>query len=130
VSDLSGDPSDTSGIPRAALLFHALGDERRLRILRLLASGERCVCDLTEALAAAQPLLSFHLKELKKAGLVIDRRQGRWSYYSLRPEAVREIESLLAALTTPDPASAPCCAPASRGRTKAAEKESDEHAIL
>jgi len=80
-----------------------------LRIVELLASGERCVCDLTEALATAQPLLSFHLKELKKAGLVIDRRQGRWSYYSLVPEVVAEIAGLLTALTTPDPAAVPCC---------------------
>jgi ArsR family transcriptional regulator len=98
-------------ILRAAVLFHALGDERRLRIVQLLASGERCVCELTEALDAAQPLLSFHLKELKKAGLVTDRRQGRWSYYSLRPEALREIEDLLTTLTTPDPLALPCCGP-------------------
>ena len=56
--------------PRASELFHALSDETRLEILELLKNGERCVCDLTSALDAAQSRLSFHLKVLKDAGIV------------------------------------------------------------
>src|SRR5213076_794314 len=70
-------------IGRAARLFHALSDETRLEIVRLLSHGERCVCELQDALGAAQSRLSFHLKTLKDAGLVTDRRAGRWIYYAL-----------------------------------------------
>jgi ArsR family transcriptional regulator, arsenate/arsenite/antimonite-responsive transcriptional repressor len=71
--------------------FQALGDETRLEVVELLRDGERCVCDLTAALEAGQPRLSFHLKALKDAGLVTDRRQGRWVYYALNPETVLAI---------------------------------------
>ncbi len=61
-------------------LFRALGDETRLRLLQRLRDGEQCVCDLTENLESRQSLLSFHLRTLKDAGLVTDRRDGRWVY--------------------------------------------------
>jgi ArsR family transcriptional regulator, arsenate/arsenite/antimonite-responsive transcriptional repressor len=76
----------------------ALGDEKRLRILLQLAGGERCVCDLMEELGAAQSLLSFHLKTLKDAGLVTDRREGRWVHYSISGDVVTELEEFLRAL--------------------------------
>ena len=60
----------------AARWFHALSDETRLEIVRLLSHGERCVCELQDVLGAAQSRLSFHLKTLKDAGLVTDRREG------------------------------------------------------
>lgn len=78
--------------------FHALSDETRLRLLELLRAGEQCVCDLTDELDASQSRLSFHLKALKDAGLVTDRRQGRWIYYALNPEAFAEIHRVLAEL--------------------------------
>jgi ArsR family transcriptional regulator len=77
-------------VGRAARLFHALSDETRLRILERLRRGERCVCELTDALDAAQSRLSFHLRILKEAGLVTDRRDGRWTYYAVNPEALTE----------------------------------------
>lgn len=82
----------------AAGLFHALSDETRLRILARLRHGERCVCELTDSLDAAQSRLSFHLKTLKDAGLVSDRREGRWAYYAVNPETVAEVAGLLEAL--------------------------------
>jgi ArsR family transcriptional regulator len=78
--------------------FHALSDETRLQLLELLRDGEQCVCDLTGALDAAQSRLSFHLKTLKDAGLVTDRRQGRWVYYALNPEALDGMAEFLSAL--------------------------------
>ena len=78
-------------LTRTARLFHALSDETRLRILDLLRSRERCVCDLSDAIGAQQSRLSFHLRTLKEAGLVNDRRQGRWIYYGLRVEALEEM---------------------------------------
>ena len=83
---------------RAARLFHALSDGTRLSILQRLRFGERCVCDLTDALDAAQSRLSFHLKVLKDAGLVTDRKDGRWMYYTLNTEALSEVSELVGAL--------------------------------
>ncbi len=76
-------------------LFRALGDETRLRLIEELRAGEQCVCDLTDELAAGQSRLSFHLRTLKDAGLVTDRRQGRWVYYALNPEAFAALERAL-----------------------------------
>ena len=71
---------------RSALqVYHALSDETRLAIVERLRGGERCVCDLQTDLGAAQSRLSFHLKVLRDAGLVVDRKEGRWSYYTLVP---------------------------------------------
>jgi ArsR family transcriptional regulator len=53
------------------------------------------VCELTDALDAAQSRLSFHLKVLKEAGLVSDRRAGRWMYYTLNPEELGEMADLV-----------------------------------
>jgi ArsR family transcriptional regulator len=86
---------------RTARLFHALADATRLRILEQLADGEQCVCDLTDALEAGQSRLSFHLKTLKDAGLVTDRRQGRWVYYALNPDAVDELRDVVGAIGAP-----------------------------
>src|SRR5918912_2869877 len=83
---------------RAARLFHALSDPTRLSIIQRLRFGERCVCDLTDALEAAQSRLSFHLKVLKQAGLVTDRREGRWMYYTLNTEVLGEAAKLVEAL--------------------------------
>ena len=85
----------TSRLDRAAELFHALSDRTRLSILQRLRLGERCVCDLTDALDAAQSRLSFHLRVLKDAGLVADRREGRWMYYTVNVEALAEIGELV-----------------------------------
>jgi ArsR family transcriptional regulator len=102
-------PPDTA---RAARLFHALSDGTRLSILRRLRLGERCVCNLTDALEAAQSRLSFHLKVLKDAGLVTDRREGRWMYYTLNPETLNEVAELidgLAAAPTAAELKSDCC---------------------
>lgn len=84
-----------------ARLFHALSDPTRIEILERLRNGERCVCELTDVLDAAQSRLSFHLKTLREAGLVSDRKEGRWVYYTLVPEAVAGLREALATLTTP-----------------------------
>jgi len=83
---------------KAVEVFHALGDETRLEILDSLRGGERCVCELTEALQTGQSRLSFHLKVLKDAGLIHDRPEGRWIYYSINADAVEELDHLVAAL--------------------------------
>lgn len=65
------------------LIFKALAEETRLRILKLLEQGELCVCDLVAALDIVQPKVSFHLNALKGAGFIKDRKEGRWSHYRL-----------------------------------------------
>jgi ArsR family transcriptional regulator len=78
-------------LSRTARLCRALADENRLRIVEMLGSGERCVCELTSALDLGQSLLSHHLKTLKDAGLVTDRRDGRWVYYTLSCDTLEEL---------------------------------------
>ena len=72
----------------AALRFRALGDETRLRILEHLVAGESSVTDLTERMAIGQSLMSHHLRILREAGLVIDRRVGRWVHYAIAETAL------------------------------------------
>jgi ArsR family transcriptional regulator, arsenate/arsenite/antimonite-responsive transcriptional repressor len=83
---------------KAVSLFHALSDETRLGLLDQLKNGERCVCELTDAMKAGQSRLSFHLKVLKEAGLIVDRREGRWMYYSIDPDGIEELEELVESL--------------------------------
>lgn len=87
-------------LTRSAQLFHALSDETRLAVLEMLREGERCVCELQDALDAAQSRLSFHLKVLRETGLVIDRKEGRWSYYRINAEALGEVHDLVRVLGT------------------------------
>jgi len=58
-------------------VFKALSDETRIRILKLLEEGELCVCEMV------QPKVSFHLGVLKEAGLIKDRKQGKWIHYRI-----------------------------------------------
>jgi ArsR family transcriptional regulator len=83
---------------RAAGWFHALSDETRLQIIERLTEGEQCVCDLTDMLDTGQSRLSFHLKALKDAGILMDRREGRWIYYSVNPEVIKEVEQFVGSL--------------------------------
>ncbi|NPV92322.1 MAG: winged helix-turn-helix transcriptional regulator [Firmicutes bacterium] len=69
-----------------AACFKALGDETRLRIIRMLSEREMCVCELIDVLPMSQPAVSHHLKILKQVGFVNDRRDGKWIYYSLNLE--------------------------------------------
>jgi ArsR family transcriptional regulator len=82
-------------LDRLLARLKAMADEKRLRILSLLAGGERCVCELQDELDAGQSLLSHHLKALKDAGLVTDRRSGRWVHYALNRDALLEIEDFV-----------------------------------
>jgi ArsR family transcriptional regulator len=67
------------------LMFRASSDWTRLRILHILQDGELCVGDIVEILLAPQPRISRHLAYLRKAGLVVVRKTGLWSHYSLAP---------------------------------------------
>ena len=79
----------------AVQLFKALADETRLRILNLVAHQELCVCHIVEALGMGQSKVSRHLAHLRNAGLVNDRREGLWMYYSLAEPAGNLHEQVL-----------------------------------
>lgn len=76
-------------------LFKALGDETRLRILKLLEVKELCVCEVVQSLEIAQSRASRHLGILREAGLVTDRREGPWVVYRTSDEASPETEGVL-----------------------------------
>jgi ArsR family transcriptional regulator len=65
------------------LLFRALADRTRLRLLNLIADKEICVCFFVDILRISQPKISRHLAYLRRAGIVTARRQGRWMHYRL-----------------------------------------------
>jgi len=83
---------------QARALLKALAEPIRLQVIESLSGGERCVCELTSELGLAQSKLSFHLKVLKQAGLITAREEGRWVYYTLRPEAIDNLRTWLAQL--------------------------------
>ena len=82
-------------------LFKAFSDETRLRILFLLATRELCVCELVAVLDMPQGKISRHLSLLKAVGVVTDRRDGTWIYYSLVRERSALEKRLLGYLSSP-----------------------------
>lgn len=101
----------TKSVISVAKIFQALSDETRLLILDHLKEGEQCVCDLTDAFKTGQSRLSFHLRVLKEAGLVLDRPEGRWVYYALNPDAIEELQETIGSLKDSSSRSAKrgCC---------------------
>jgi len=72
---------------KIASIFKALSDDTRLRVIKLLQERELCVCELMQVLEMSQPRISRHMSVLKNAGLVEDRREGKWIHYSLRKKS-------------------------------------------
>ena len=83
---------------KSSQLLKALSDPIRLDVINALADGERCVCDLTRDLKLAQSRLSFHLKVLRNADLVNDRKSGRWIFYRLNPDTIGELQAWIGSL--------------------------------
>ena len=78
------------------VVFSALAHPIRLRCLILLEeNSELCVCELTQAIGAAQPNISRHLAHLREAGLVSDRRDGLWIHYRINPELPKWVRAVL-----------------------------------
>jgi DNA-binding transcriptional ArsR family regulator len=77
-------------------IFDAIAQPKRREILRLLAAGERSAGDVASRFSVTQPAISQHLKVLKEAGLVSDRRDGARRLYSVRPEGLAQLQSFLA----------------------------------
>ncbi|ODU55938.1 MAG: transcriptional regulator [Clostridium sp. SCN 57-10] len=90
-----------------ARVFKALCDEKRLAILELLRSGERCACVLIDRLDVGQSTLSYHMKILCESGIVESRQEGKWTHYRLSETGSRYAAALLTELTTPYAAQTP-----------------------
>lgn len=75
-------------------LLKLVGEASRLKILCILRQGQHCVCEIEEHVGQSQSLISHHLINLKKAGLVIDEKKGLWAHYSLTDKG-KEITNLL-----------------------------------
>jgi ArsR family transcriptional regulator len=82
---------DDTSLDRAVETLKFLSDRNRLRIISVLARSETCVCDLIDELDLPQPLISYHLRKLREAGIVQARRDAQWSYYSLNPDAWHQL---------------------------------------
>ncbi|MDQ0508988.1 HTH-type transcriptional repressor AseR [Aedoeadaptatus ivorii] len=74
----------------------ALGDLNRLKIMQYLIDGEACACDILPDLDITQPTLSHHMKILSRAGLIDDRKEGKWHFYTINAEVIREFQQFLA----------------------------------
>lgn len=96
---------------KTALIFKAFCDENRIRILKLLCSGEKCACKLLEEMSISQPTLSHHMKILCDSGIVVGRKEGKWMHYSICAEGVRIAKAHLTELTTVNHTreNEPCC---------------------
>lgn len=81
-------------------VFKALSDENRIRILKMLHSGEKCACKLLEELNISQPTLSHHMKILCDAGIVVGRKEGKWTHYSICYEGLQKTSVLIQNLLT------------------------------
>jgi ArsR family transcriptional regulator, arsenate/arsenite/antimonite-responsive transcriptional repressor len=89
---------DTAAAAEGAVVFKALADPVRLRLLSMItsANSEVCVCELTPQFDVSGPTISHHLKVLRQAGLVDCERRGTWVYYWPVPERLKGIANLLA----------------------------------
>lgn len=85
-------PSTSSGskeVGELSALLKLISENSRLQILCILKNGEHCVCQLMEHTKLSQSLISHHLKDLKDADLVVDRKDSKWAYYSLTPKGTK-----------------------------------------
>ncbi|MGV9662780.1 ArsR/SmtB family transcription factor [Nocardia niigatensis] len=92
VTPLARQPLTPQAAGELAVVFKALSDPVRLRLLSVIASHtgqEACVCDVS------QPTISHHLRVLREAGLLSSQRRGSWVYYRVEPAALAQLSALL-----------------------------------
>jgi ArsR family transcriptional regulator len=95
---LAREPLSPAGADELAVLFKAVADPVRLRLLSLIAchpGGESCVCDLTGEFDVTAPSISYHLKILREAGLITSERRGTWVYYRVVPAVMARMSVVL-----------------------------------
>lgn len=98
ISELIGfRPSDET-VDQEYTVFRALSNENRIRVLESLRHGERCGCELQVILDAPQSTVATHLRKLREAGLVKNRKKGKWNYYRIADTAVLDLLDLAQAI--------------------------------
>ncbi len=96
LKDLAEQSANPSMLRKKSRLLKALANETRLKMLRLLSIREMCVCELTAALDLTQPTASHHLNILQNVGLVTDRKDGKWVFYSVaKPKLAQSLFDFL-----------------------------------
>ena len=90
---------DDEQVESQLTMFKALANQHRIHILEALRDGELCACELQVVLDAPQSTVASHLRELKDAGLVKTRRQGKWTYYRIGDTAVLQLLDIANALS-------------------------------
>ncbi len=93
---------------KIAQIFKALGDENRVQIMKLLRTGEKCACKLLEELNISQPTLSHHMKILCDSGIVIGRRDGKWTHYTICSDGAEQIRKLMKELLSAEQIPSDC----------------------
>jgi len=81
-------------------VFKAFCDESRLQIIASLQSGEKCACTLLEEVPIAQSTLSHHMKILLDSAVVVSRKEGKWTYYSLSDDGCEQAKKILNKMVT------------------------------
>lgn len=82
------------------MIFKALADETRLKIVEMLSCGELCACDILDSFQITQPTLSYHMKILTECGLVHSRKDGSWMRYTNNEETINSIRDFWNHITT------------------------------
>lgn len=86
-------------VKNITVIFKAFCDENRIKILRLLANGEKCACKLLEEMNVTQPTLSHHMKILCDSGIVVGKKEGKWMYYSVSADGAEKAKRCIDNLT-------------------------------
>ena len=97
-SPLTAGVLDDGQAERLALVFKALGEPTRVKLVSLIAAtegGEACICDLTDPVGLSQPTVSHHMKLLVEAGLVTREQRGKWAYYRVVDDTLRSVAATL-----------------------------------
>ena len=84
----------------AALIYKAMSDETRLKIIDMLSCDELCACDILEEFAITQPTLSYHMKILTECGLVQARKDGAWTRYKVNPVLISQVSDFFTQITS------------------------------
>ena len=87
---------------KTATVFKAFCDENRIRILDMLSTGEKCACRLLEEIDVTQPTLSHHMKILCDSGIVVGRKEGKRTHYSISQKGIDEAQKYLDILKKED----------------------------
>ena len=96
------------GLGEYAIIFKALGDETRLKILTMLTKGRTCACKILEEFHFTQPTLSYHMKQLTDSGLVSADKDGKWVYYTINKERADLLREFITKVNEIESA-ADCC---------------------